>query len=417
MTRVQIVNDIDGAASATESLNVDRRPPWSLIAVLLLAVGAVVIVTMRSSDDATDTTTESTAAPATTVAEPPLPSSSTSTADAQTTTSTTIATASAGDVVAEFLPVDADVVSALPPNGIDAWFFQYGSGQLLRTDLVTGTQTRLDLDAQQVVAVGSKLAVLESGGIAVVDIASLDTVRLELAEPVRIVAHDDARAWVLSGQGFFDPNIESAFVLLEVDLATGAITEIPIDPFGIGFTVAGALDGTIRVHTALVGTWQIGPDRRTRLPDPVLAGTHGGTIELRCGDEPGDCSPVIVDLRTGAERVVAITSPFTAVLSPRLDAYVDGFTLRRLDGDETTLGNGGSTGEWAFSPTGRFLSDGRGQIIDIDGEFERIQMTSGVRVREVGGSLVVERTAPTPVADGSDDDQNAADTTIGVAGI
>ena len=181
------------------------------------------------------------------------------------------------------------------------------------------------------------------------------------------------------------------FDLVRLDTDTGEVEVIEIDPVGTGFMVGGAHDGTVRVHTALVGTWWISPDGAQRSTDVVLAGTNGGTIELRCGDQPGDCQALIIDLRTGAETPIDAPPGFTLQLSPRLDTYVVFGELQRLDGtvEELPFGNGGGFGEdWRYSTDGRFLTSADGTVFDIDGEYELFRVGQ-TRFADSGTLLVV----------------------------
>ena len=367
---IVVEDDTLGAAQADGTVTRRPRRTSAIIAATAIGLlGLLVVAAILSGDDppAEDTSpTPSSVAP--TTAPPSEPSSSPAAADDAADAGAPDSGAPGDDtnrfpdpdVEGSFpIGIDTELVAALPPTGIDAWLFELGDA-LVRTDLQDGNQVGLDIEGFAAVMVGDVLAVVDRREVHLVDPVTLEFESYGVRTPEQIVTADDRYLYLTWVNDIGDGGRS----LVRFDTETGLSTRVAIDPLGIGLTIAGAHDGSVRLHTPLAGSWELGGDEASQFSDAVLAGTNGGTLELRCGSTPSTCEPVVRDLVTGQDTTIALDSlqNLRLRLSPDLRFVTTADSLIGVDGSTRALPEAGET--WEFSSDGRWVSD-RLRIISV----------------------------------------------------
>jgi len=387
---------------------VDRRPPWLLGAIVVAALTAVVVVSLATRDASVAADDETT--PETSIAESTSSVSPTTTAAANTVAGDPPATV---EVIApeptieivdgtevEFLATRPEVIDALPPSGIDGWLFSVDErGQLTRIDLTTGEEARINLPqtdssnlfiGNAIVQVGDKLLRPAAGQLSIVDVTTLSTTTFkhEFGSAV-ILANDDETVWLLA------VSQDQGSSLFSVSMLTGEITEpVVVDPIRASFAIGGAARGVLRFTVPFVGTWEVENGTFRQLDGSILTGVNGGTLEVRCGDNPTDCLTVIHSIETGIETEIEIgatTDLFGTSLSPSLDAVATRAKVVRTDGSIIELNSNFDGPSWIWSSDGRFIVNANLTVVDTTGELETFTVPGSSRSDFLPGQLLVLR--------------------------
>ncbi len=418
---------LDDASAADHSIGtVERRPPWFVAAIVVVAIGALIVVSLATRTGGADEGAETKSPPSTSIA--PTTTTTTTTAPERASTTSTIEPASAPTIdtatvadpsgsdgfgtTVQLLPPDTDVLAAIPAEGIDAWLFTVSpQPSLTRTDLITGEQRRVMLDTSggsvsdqfnsgvnRLVQIGDRVAIAIQSDVFIIDIETLFVSRVELdaGDQPRIIAHDDNTLW-LQTVVFSDRRPVSSIRSLDTNTYELG-EELFVDPVGIGISVAGAAKGIFRYHVPFVGSWELTNETSRRLPDPILAGGDGGTIELRCSEDPGDCQTVVYDIVAQTDTPIDLNAlVFGMVLSPDLQwvATADGHVVN-VDGTVINLpgtSGGNVDGGWTWSNTSRFLTDSNYRVFDTTGQIEIFELPRPNGFGILIGSVLFERSA------------------------
>ena len=387
---------VDDEPSAVDESVVVRRRPWPLLIAIAAVLATVVVVSIVTREPAADSASPDTTAPASTVAPATtaVPTTVSDTDEANESTALEVdpqpeptfgtATDAAGSVEpgeVEVLPLNVDVVAALPAGGIDGWMFSLVGRTLTRTDLTTAEQVAVDVavrasafpggEGRMVVAADS-VVIGSNGQVVVVDAATLESTDISPSNPATVVAYTSTSVWVAVQ---LDTDSGTTLGLQELPLDGSEPAEaLRVDPIGIGFIAAGATDDLLRYHVPFLGTWDLSSNGSELYERGLLTGTFGGTVEFDCSGEVGDCATVIVNLATGEEAPIELpTATFSLKLSPNLEWVATPNQAVSTSGDVVELRDSGF--EWNWSNDGRFLSS-RTTIVDVTGELARFEVPS-----------------------------------------
>lgn len=281
----------------------------------------------------------------------------------------------------------------LPNGGLDAWLFAVGEDGITRTDLLTGDQRAVELDAALALArqgargdvdvIDGRLVVVASDQVLVVDVDTLE-VRSLAVDAMRFLAAGDEAIWTTSAS-FATTRIDNpsdSRVIHRISLDDGEVRTIDMElalPFP--FLITAPVPGGLLVSEILGATWLVRDDATVERRDDigsVLGAGDDAYLASTCAPDAMRCT-VAIHHADGSVRPATISNEFSfdAPMSPdgRWIAGVGGFvdveTGVRLPRPRSlrnaTAGSWSADSRWFAEPGFAEI-----EVYDLSGEFETL---------------------------------------------